>query len=91
MYGYRIGQNFRVGKLSQFSRFFSRSQPLNHLLYTAYDGHSLMHRESFPVNSVFCAQPRKFSHSKVLPYTVFFTLSTLRAENSNKRQSGSRK
>ena len=29
-----------------------------------------MHRESFPVNSVFCAQLRKFSPSKVLPYTV---------------------
>ena len=29
-----------------------------------------MHRESFPVNGVFCAQPRKFSPSKVLPYTV---------------------
>ena len=30
----------------------------------------LMHRESFPVNGVFCAQSRKFSPSKVLPYTV---------------------
>ena len=30
----------------------------------------LMHRESFPVNGVFCAHPRKFSPSKVLPYTV---------------------
>ena len=30
-----------------------------------------MHRESFPVNGVFCAQPRKFSPSKVLPYTVY--------------------
>ena len=29
-----------------------------------------MHCESFPVISVFCTQPRKFSHSKVLPYTV---------------------
>ena len=29
-----------------------------------------MHRESFPVNNVFCAQPRKFSRSKVLLYTV---------------------
>ena len=32
----------------------------------------LVHRESFPVNGVFCAQPRKFSPSKVLPYTVLF-------------------
>ena len=30
-----------------------------------------MHRESFPVNSVFCAQPQKFSHLKVLPYGMF--------------------
>ena len=29
-----------------------------------------MHRESFPVNGVFCAQPQKFSPSKVLLYTV---------------------
>ena len=46
--------------------------PLNHLLRTVHDGHGLMHRVSFPVNSVFCAQARKFSHSKVLPYTVLF-------------------
>ena len=45
--------------------------PLNYLLCTVHDGHGLMHCESFPVNSVFCAQPRKFFHSKVLPYTVF--------------------
>ena len=31
-----------------------------------------MHCESFPVNSVFCAQLQKFSPSKVLPYTVYF-------------------
>ena len=30
----------------------------------------LMHCESFPVNGVFCAQPQKFSPSKVLLYTV---------------------
>ena len=45
--------------------------PLNHLLCTVHDGYGLMYRESFPVNSVFCAQPQKFSHLKVLPYTVF--------------------
>ena len=44
--------------------------PSNHLPYTVHDGYSLLHRESFPVNSVLCAQPRKFSHSKVLPHTV---------------------
>ena len=44
--------------------------PLNHLLCTVHDGHGLMHRKNFPVNSIFCAQPRKFSHSKVLLYTV---------------------
>ena len=27
--------------------------PLNHLLCTVDDGHGLMHRKSFPVNSVF--------------------------------------
>ena len=43
---------------------------LNHLLCTVHDGHGLMHCKSFPVNSVFCAKPRKFSHSKVLLYTV---------------------
>ena len=30
-----------------------------------------MHCKSFLVNSVFCAQPCKFFHSKVLLYTVF--------------------
>ena len=44
--------------------------PLNHLLCTVHNGMGLMHRESFPVNGVFCAQPRKFSPSKVLPYTA---------------------
>ena len=29
-----------------------------------------MHHERFPVNSVFCAQPQKFSHLKILLYTV---------------------
>ena len=32
-----------------------------------------MHRESFQMNSVFCAQPRKFFPLKVLPYMVFST------------------
>ena len=44
--------------------------PLNHLLCTVHNGMGLMHRESFPVNGVFCAQPRKFSSLKVLLYTV---------------------
>ena len=44
--------------------------PSNHLLCTVHDGHDLMHHKSFPVNSVCCAQPQKFSHSKVLRYTV---------------------
>ena len=39
--------------------------PLNHFLCTVHDGHGLMHHESFPVNSVFYARPRKFPHSKV--------------------------
>ena len=45
--------------------------PFNHLLCTVHNGMDLMHRESFPVNSVFCPLPRKFSLSKVLSYTVF--------------------
>ena len=48
--------------------------PLNHLLCTAHDGYGLMHHESFPVNNVFCAQPQKFSHSKVLLCTVCFEM-----------------
>ena len=45
---------------------------LNYLLCTVYDGHGLMRCKSFPVYSVFCAQPRMFSPSKVLPYKVSF-------------------
>ena len=41
--------------------------PLNHLLCTVHDGHGLMHGESFPVNGIFCTQPRKFCHN----YTVY--------------------
>ena len=44
--------------------------PLNHLPCTVHNGMGLMHHESFPENSVFCAQPWKFPPSKVLPYTV---------------------
>ena len=66
---YSIRQNFRVGKLAIFQPIVKVS-PLNHLLCTLHDGHGLMHRERFPVDSEFCAQPRKFSHSKVLLYTI---------------------
>ena len=62
-----------TAKLSRFLRFFLpivKVFPLNHLPCTVHNGMGLMHRESFPVNSVFCAQPQKFSPSKVLPYTV---------------------
>ena len=44
--------------------------PLNHLPCTVHNGMDMMYRENFPVNSAFCAQPRKFSSSKVLSYTV---------------------
>ena len=40
--------------------------PLNHLLCTVHDGHGLINRKIFPVNSVFSARPQKLSHSKVL-------------------------
>ena len=46
--------------------------PLNHLPCTVHNGMNLMHREKFPVNSVFCAQPRKFSPSKVF-FAVYGT------------------
>ena len=66
------GKTFEWEKFHGFCSFSANCEsfPLNHLLCTVHDGHGLMHRESFPVNSVFYAQPRKFSHSKVLPYTV---------------------
>ena len=64
------GKTFAVFAVFQL---IAKVFPLNHLLCTVHDGHSLMHRKSFPVNSVFCAQPQKFSHSKVLLYIVFKT------------------
>ena len=66
---YRIRQNFQGGKLSRFSAN-RENFPLESLLCTVHNGMGLMHRKSFPVNGVFCAQPREFSPSKVLPYTV---------------------
>ena len=48
--------------------------PLNHLPCTVHNGMGLMHHKNFPVNSVFCAQPQKFSPLKVLPYTVTHTI-----------------
>ena len=58
------GENFRG--FQPIAKVF----PLNHLLCTVHNAMGLMHRESFPVNGMFCAKPRKFSPSKVLPYTV---------------------
>ena len=40
--------------------------PLNHLLYTLHEVHGLMHRKSFPVTSVFCAQPQKIRYGVLL-------------------------
>ena len=34
--------------------------PLNHLLCTVHNGKGLMHRESFPVNSVLCTTAKVF-------------------------------
>ena len=61
------GENFRGFHGFSANR---ESFPLNHLPCTVHNGVDLMHRKNFPVNSAFCAQPRKFSPSKVLPYTV---------------------
>ena len=45
--------------------------PLNHLPCTVHNGMDLMHHENFPVNSVFCAQPRKFCRMRYSFYHVF--------------------
>ena len=45
------------GKTFVVFELIAKVFPLNNLLCTVYDGHGLMHRESFPVNSVFCTQP----------------------------------
>jgi len=58
------------GKTFAVFQLIAKIFPLNHLLCTVHNDHGLMHRKSFPVKSVFCAQPRTFSHSKILPYTV---------------------
>ena len=49
MLRYRMQQNFRSFSANR------ESFPSNHLLCTVNNDHGLMHRESFPVNSVFCA------------------------------------
>ena len=58
--------NVLWGKLLKFSQLFSQLQsfPLNHLLLTMHNGLGMMHRKSFSVNSVFCAQPQKLSPLK---------------------------
>ena len=76
------GKTFAVFTVFQpIAKVFS----LNHLPCTVHNGMDLMHRENFPVNSVFCAQPRKFPPSKVLPYTVSKKL-TLQNEFVNSMQ-----
>jgi len=61
------GRTFAVfAVFQQIAKVF----PLNQLLCTVHDYHSLMHCENFPVNSVICTQPQKFSPSKVLLYAV---------------------
>ena len=57
------GKTFE-GKIFRGFSADCESFPLNHFLCIAYDGHGLMHHESFPVNSAFCAQPQKFSSPK---------------------------
>ena len=65
---------FSSGKIFTVFQLIAKVFPLNHLLCTVHDGHGLMHCESFPVNSVFCAQLRKFSHLKVLLYMVWLVI-----------------
>ena len=55
----------------QFFSPIAKVFPLNHLLCTVHDGLGLMHYESFPVNSVFCAQPTNiFSIWRVLYFNT---------------------
>jgi len=81
-------------KLENFCGFRGFQQvakvfPLNPLAMYSTWRPCLMHRESFPVNSAFCAQPQKFSHSKVLPYTVCYqTLFPAHANKNGKKRSG---
>ena len=44
--------------------------PSNHLLCTVHDGHGLMHRKSFPVNSVFFVHNRKSFKSYALIHAL---------------------
>ena len=73
VYIYRIRQNFRGRKLSQLctkhhslENFRGASGPCHYLLYTANDSRVKLSR--------LAKKPRKFSPSKVLPYTVCQTL-----------------
>ena len=59
---YCIRKTFERKNFCVFRGFLANREsfPLNHLLCTLHNGMGLMHHESFPVSSVFCAQPRKF-------------------------------
>ena len=65
MYGKTFeGENFHG--FHSFSADYENF-PLKYLLCTVHDGHGLMRRESFPVNNVFCKQPRKFCLVEAVP------------------------
>ena len=54
--------NFRVGKILRFSRFCIQSQ--------IFSPKFLLNKGFMQGKRLGIRQPRKFSHSKVLPYTV---------------------
>ena len=61
------GENFHG-----FGGFLANREifPLNHLLCTVHNGMGLMHRKSFPVNSVFCVQPQVFPLESFAVYGI---------------------
>ena len=67
------GKTFEGENFCGFRGFFANRESFPLKLFAVYSRHNgldLMHRKSFPMNSVFCAHSRKFSPSKVLLYTV---------------------
>ena len=69
---YHIRQILEGENFCGFCIFLANREsfPLESLLCAVHDGLGLMHHVCFTVNSVLCAQPQKFSPSKVLLHTV---------------------
>ena len=70
---------YHIPHLEKLARFLANREsfPLNHLPCTVHNGMGLIHRNSFQVNSVFCAQPRKFSPLEIFAiYGIYMRLGT---------------